>query len=133
MKIFFVKWYKENNCCYVPLLNAYMIYVCKYAIPPSTLLKVQNQWTTLWSNWAWPWSRQSCIYQIQNHVSINALYSLELGYIGYILLYALTLYNIDEEKFLRWELPEKDIRIIRLVGLTFIINEKQLSFNVIFC
>ena len=44
------------------------------------------------------------------------IYSLELGYIGYLLLYALTLYNVDEEKLLKWELPERDIKTIRLVG-----------------
>ena len=30
-------------------------------LPPLNL-RVKNQKSTLWSNWAWPWSRQSCLY-----------------------------------------------------------------------
>ena len=29
--------------------------------PPPFNLRVHKRKTTLWSNWAWPWSRQSCI------------------------------------------------------------------------
>ena len=57
-----------------------------------------------------------CVWTVNICTKKFYIYSSELGYIGYLLLYALTLYNVDEEKLLKWELPERDIKTIRLVG-----------------
>ena len=45
------------------------------------------------------------------------IHLIDLGYIGYLLLYALTLYNIDEEKLIKWELADRDVKTIKMVGL----------------
>jgi len=42
----------------------------------------------------------------------NIFYFLDVGYIGYILLYALALFNAPLEKLLQWNLPLKDREII---------------------
>ena len=45
----------------------------------------------------------------------NIFYFLDVGYIGYILLYALALFNAPLEKLLQWNLPLKDREIIETV------------------
>ena len=55
-------------------------------------------------------------YILYLHNIIDTIYLLDLGYIGYLLLYALTLYNIDEEKLVNWGLGNSDLRTIKMVG-----------------
>ena len=45
----------------------------------------------------------------------QTIFHLDLGFPGYFLLYASTLYNIDENKVLNWKLSEKDQKLLKKV------------------
>ena len=46
---------------------------------PPLNLRVQKRKTTLWSNWAWPWSRQSCFILCNIKCRTNALETINLS------------------------------------------------------
>ena len=58
---------------------------------------------------------------------LRSLYSIDVGILGYIILYGLTLFNISPEELLQSEVPEKDIVVIRRVriGLWWIFTKAK--------
>ena len=40
---------------------------------------------------------------------------VDIGILGYIVLYSLTLYNVSDEILQDWQTPEKDIKTIKKV------------------
>ena len=42
---------------------------------------------------------------------------LDIGILGYIVMYSLTLYNVSDEAFQQWKTPDKDIAAIKNVRL----------------
>ena len=40
---------------------------------------------------------------------------VDIGILGYIVLYSLTLYNVSDETLQDWKTPEKDIKTVKKV------------------
>ena len=44
---------------------------------------------------------------------------VDIGILGYIVLYSLTLYNVSDETLQDWKTPEKDIKTVKKVFKIF--------------
>ena len=47
------------------------------------------------------------------------VFQTDVGILGYIILYGITLYNISDEDLLKEKIPEKDILVIKWVRMIF--------------
>ena len=47
------------------------------------------------------------------------VFQTDVGILGYIILYGITLYNISDEDLLKAKIPEKDILVIKKVRMIY--------------